>query len=87
MRNVKSTGLALALGLLSFSSFSAEQINTRSADPAQAVAVSARPVLSSSAPGNMNGMNEKLVPDGTRSYPMTSVSGQHNMHSTSVVYE
>ncbi len=83
MRKVKTVSLAVILGALSFGS-SAVQMNTQAASPAQATVVSASAVLASSANG---GMNEKAVPDGTRSYPMTSVAGQRNMHSTSVVYE
>ncbi|TCL06121.1 MULTISPECIES: hypothetical protein [Sodalis] len=83
MRKVKAVSLAIVLGALSFGS-SAMQITTQGTGPAQDTAVSASAVLASSANG---ALNEKAVPDGTRSYPMTSVAGQRNMHSTSVVYE
>ena len=84
MRNVKLMSLAIALGALSFGSIAAEQMNTQTAGPAQTITVSASSIQSSSVFGSMN---EKFVPDGTRFHPMTSVSGQRNMHSTSVVYE
>jgi len=35
----------------------------------------------------INNHGEKLSADNHHSYPMTSVSGQHNMHKTSVVYD
>ncbi|WP_213990309.1 hypothetical protein [Sodalis sp. dw_96] len=84
MSKIQSVSLAIVLGVLSFGGFAAEQITTQIAGQAHATVISAGSVLSTSAPG---GLNEKAVPDGTRSYPMTSVSGQRNMHSTSVVYE
>jgi hypothetical protein len=84
MRHFTFTVLAVMLGLVSYGSVAAEQMNTAITVSVQTAALSGDNHLSSSSTGNMD---EKAVPDGSRTYPATSVSGQHNLHSTSVVYD
>lgn len=85
MSNFRLTAFALALGILSLGGAAAGEMNALSPQQAPAIDVSARAALPASAPSDS--LNEKAVPDGSRSYPMTSVSGQHNMHSTAVVFQ
>ncbi|XBS70273.1 hypothetical protein ABK905_03100 [Acerihabitans sp. KWT182] len=82
MRNLAFIGLAMTLGALSFGAIASDQPGAPTAASLSVSAASNHSALSTPA-----GLNEKVAPDGTRSYPMTSVSGQRNMHSTSVVYE
>ncbi|NDL61539.1 hypothetical protein [Acerihabitans arboris] len=76
---------ALALSAISFGSVAADAIDTAQYDSHQAVltTISARTGMPP-LPGHHS---ERAVRDDNRAYPMTSVSGQNNMHNTSVVYE
>lgn len=85
MKSVKLAIGVLVLGVISFGSAAADTINTARYEPTQVVltTISARTGL----PGLPGHHSEKAVRVDNRDYPVTSVSGQNNMHSTSVVYE
>lgn len=78
MKTVNLTFLVTMLSVLAFSSLAAEAAGNHTA---MMITASSRSVMSA------GDRSEKVVPDNTQAYPMTSVSGRNNLHSTSVVYE
>lgn len=83
MRNIKLALLAAMLGLWSYGAMAAGMSNTDSSATAQTATLGGSAHFSTASAG----LDEKAVPDGDRTYPATSVSGQHNLHSTAVVYD
>lgn len=76
---------ALILSTMGFGASAADAMNACQADARQAVisTVSASTVI----PTLVGHHREQAVRDDNRTYPMTSVSGRNNMHSTSVIYQ
>ncbi|WP_413735617.1 hypothetical protein ACL2XP_23125 [Sodalis sp. RH21] len=85
MKIFSLTIAALALSALSYGSFAADMNHASAYDGQQAAVITASD--RHEMPLRLGNPNEKVAKDGARAYPMTSVSGQNNMHSTSVVYE
>ncbi len=81
MKNLANVVVAMALTLLTNASFAA--ITPVGGHQALASTV----MTDTASPALINLHWEKLSADNNHRYPMTSVSGQHNMHKTSVVYE
>ncbi|WP_410012248.1 hypothetical protein [Sodalis sp. C49] len=85
MMNKVNLGIVALAAMVSFGSVAADTINTARYEPHQVVltTVGARTGLPT-LPGHGS---ERAVRVDNRAYPVTSVSGRNNMHSTSVVYE
>ncbi|WP_410012390.1 multiple stress resistance protein BhsA [Sodalis sp. C49] len=85
MKNVKYAVAAIALSVVSFSSFAADLVNAAPADQQQVG------VISATGGSNLSSLEsqlaDKAAQSGAKSFQITSTTGQNNLHGTAVIYQ
>ncbi len=85
MKNVKYTIAAIALGSLSFGSFAADLVSSAPANQQQigVISVSGGHDVTSIE----NQLADKAAQSGAKSFRITSVTGNNQMHGTAEIYQ